>query len=69
MKVYITRLNGLPLRNTSQYIQWMTAEIGHQLGCREMGIFRYNGVGESRESLSGRIDGVIAGINSGDIIG
>lgn len=41
MNVYITKLNGLPLRDTSQYIQRMTAEIAHQLGCREMGIYQY----------------------------
>ncbi len=41
MNVYITKLNGLPLRDTSQYIQRMTTEIAHQLGCREMGIYRY----------------------------
>lgn len=62
MNVYITKLNGLPLQDTSQYIQRMTAEIGHQLGFREMGIYCYNGANESKESLSGRIDGIIAGI-------
>ncbi len=63
MNVYITRINGLPLRDTSQYIQRMTAGIGHQLGFREMGIYRYNGEGESKESFNGRLDGIIAGIS------
>ncbi len=68
MNIYITKLNGLPLQDTSQYIQRMTAEIAHRLGCREMGIFRYNGANESRESLNGRLDGIIAGICGGDIV-
>ncbi len=66
MNVYITKLNGLPLRDTSQYIQRMTAEIAHQLGCREMGIYRYNGANESSDSLNGRLDGIIAGISWGE---
>ena len=65
MNVYITKLNGLPMHDISQYIQRMTAEIGHQLGFREMGIYRYNRAGESWESLSGRLDGIIAGIDMG----
>lgn len=66
MNVYITKLNGLPMQDISQYKQRMTAEIGHQLGFREMGIYRYNGAGESKESLSGRLDGIIAGIDWGN---
>ncbi len=66
MNVYITKLNGLPMQDISQYKQRMTAEIGHQLGFREMGIYRYNGVGESKESLSSRLDGIIAGIDWGN---
>lgn len=61
MNVYLTKLNGLLPQDSSQYIQRMTAEIAHPLGFREMGIFRYNGAEESEESLSGRIDGIIAG--------
>ncbi len=61
MNVYLTNLNGLLPQDSSQYIQRMTAEIAHPLGFREMGIFRYNGAEESEESLSGRIDGIIAG--------
>ncbi len=66
MNVYITKLNGLPLQDISQYMQRMTAEIGHQLGFREMGIYRYNGAGESKESLNARLDGIIAGIDLGN---
>lgn len=49
-------------------MQQMTAEIAHQLGCREMGIYRYDSSTESAESLNGRLDGIIAGINPGDIV-
>ncbi|MCM1231934.1 MAG: glycosyltransferase [Ruminococcus flavefaciens] len=66
MNVYITKLNGLPVQDTSQYIQRMTAEIAHQLGFREMGIYRYNGSGESDDSLNGRMDGIIAGVDWGN---
>ena len=68
MNVYITRINGLSLKDESQYIQCMVMNIGHQLGFREMGIYRYNGDNESAESRSGRLDGIIAGINYGDIV-
>lgn len=68
MNVYITKINGLSLRNTFQYIQNMTVDIAHQIGCREMRIYRYNGNQESSESLNSRIDGIISGINQGDIV-
>lgn len=68
MKTYITRINGWSLSDRAHYMQYMAAEIGHQLGCREMGIYRYYADGESYESLSSRLDGVIAGINSGDLV-
>ena len=68
MNIYITKINGLSLRNTFQYIQNMTVDIAHQIGCREMGIYRYNGNQESSESLNSRIDGIISGINQGDIV-
>ena len=66
MNIYITKLNGLPLQDIAQYKQRMTAEIAHQLGCREMGVYRYNGATESQESLNGRLDGIIAGIEWGN---
>lgn len=68
MKTYITRINGWDLQDTSYYLQYMVAEIGHQLGCREMGLYRYYVENESRESLNSRMDGIIAGINRGDLI-
>ena len=68
MKTYITRINGWSLRDKSHYIQHMVAEMAHQLGCREMGIYRYSAEGESWESLNSRLDGIIAGINQGDLI-
>lgn len=46
----------------------MVAEISHRLGCREMGAYRCYAEEENRESLSSRLDGIIAGINSGDLI-
>lgn len=68
MKTYITRINGWSLRDKSYYMQHMIAEIAHQLDCREMGIYRYNTESENRESLSARLDGIIAGITRGDLV-
>lgn len=68
MKTYITRINGWSLRDNFHYMQHMAAEAAHQLGCREMGIYRYYADGESKESLSSRLDGIIAGVNRGDLI-
>lgn len=68
MKIYITRINGGSLHDKTHFIQHMTAELAHQLDCREMGIYRYFLGDESWESLSSRLDGIIAGINKGDFI-
>ncbi len=66
MNVFITKLNGMS--DKMQAMQYMTAEIGHQLGFREMGIYRYNADGESAENRQRRFDGIIAGISAGDIV-
>lgn len=66
MNVYITKLNGMG--GMTQYLQCMTAEIGHQLGFREMGIYHYNANAEKPEERNVRFDGIIAGIVSGDIV-
>lgn len=68
MKIYITRINGWGLRDRLHYMQHMIAETAYQIGCREMGIYRYYADNESYESLSSRMDGIIAGINRGDIV-
>lgn len=68
MKTYITRINGWSLRDKSHYMQHMVAEIAHQLGCREMGLYRYYAEEESGVSLGSRLDGIIAGINGGDLV-
>ncbi len=68
MNVYITKMNGAPW-NPLQNRQLMIAKIAHEMGCREMGIFCYNGSKESIESLKVRIDGIIAGLSWGvDIV-
>lgn len=68
MNVYITRINGISFDNVDQYKQHMVTGIAHQLGIREMGIYHYDSSGESDESLNARVDGIIAGINWGDLI-
>lgn len=67
MEAYITRINGVWMRDASRLRQQMTAETAHQLGFREMGIYRYHWPDESKESLSSRLDGIIAGISEGDL--
>ncbi len=66
MNVYITRLNGMG--NTMQSMQYMTVEIAHQLGFREMGVYYYNANAEKPEHSSVRFDGIIAGMQAGDIV-
>lgn len=68
MNTYVTRINGLPSTDMTQYLQNMVAELAHQLGCREMGIYRYSADRESTESRNGRLDGIIAGISAGDVV-
>ena len=67
MNVYITKLNGMG--GTTQYMQRMTANIAHQLGFREMGIYHFNANTEKSEHLHVRIDGIIAGMQPGFIPG
>lgn len=68
MNTYITRINGLSFDDPMQYRQYMVAEVAHQLGFREMGLYRYNWKDEPDLSLNSRMDGIIAGINAGDIV-
>ena len=68
MNTYITRINGLSFEDSRQYRQYMVAEAAIQLGCREMGIYCYDWKNEPEESLNSRMDGIIAGINAGDLV-
>lgn len=68
MNIYITRINGLSFGDSMQYKQYMVAEAAHQLGCREMGLYCYSWKDEPDLSLNSRMDGIIAGINAGDIV-
>ena len=68
MNVYITRLNGTYISDTAQHVQKQTAEIAYQIGCRELGIYRYNADPENFESRMSRLDGIIAGLSAGDIV-
>ena len=66
MNLYITRINGMG--DMTQMMQCMTAEIAHQLGFREMGIYHYNANAENARDRAVRFDGIIAGISAGDIV-
>lgn len=68
MNVYITRLNGTYISDTAQHVQKKTAEVAYQIGCRELGIYRYNAEPENFESRMSRLDGIIAGLSAGDIV-
>ena len=66
MNLYISKLNGMG--GTIQYVQCMAAEIAHELGFREMGVYRYNANAEAPGARTVRFDGMIAGIQAGDIV-
>lgn len=68
MKTYITRVNGFSLKNPLQYRQSMIMDIARQLGCVEMGIYCYPAEREDAGRRSTRLDGIIAGINGGDLV-
>lgn len=68
MNIFITRLNGWGYDDTAQYAQVMSANIAHQMGFKEMAIYGFREFGESDELLSARLDGVIAGVQRGDIV-
>lgn len=68
MNVYITRINGACSGDTAQLVQNLTAEIAYQIGCREMGIYHYKMDSDPMEQLHIRTDGIIAGIQAGDIV-
>lgn len=68
MKIYVTRINGLSLKNPLQYRQSMVLDIARQLGCVEMGIYCYPAENEEAGRRSSRLDGIIAGINAGDLV-
>lgn len=66
MKVFITCINGIG--GPALASQEMVSDIAHQLGFKSMGIYCYDSSKESKESLSSRYDGIIAGISPGDIV-
>jgi len=68
MNIFITRLNGWGHDDTAQYAQVMSANIAHQLGFKEMAVYGFREFGESDELLSARLDGVISGVQKGDIV-
>ncbi len=68
MNIYISKLNGYFDSATVQYAQVMCAQIGHQLGYKEMGIYGFPNFVEPEDLLNNRLDGIIGGVNSGDIV-
>ena len=66
MNIYITRLNAMG--NIMQTMQCMAAEIAHQLGFREMGVYHYHANAEKAGERAVRFDGMIAGMSAGDIV-
>lgn len=68
MSIYITKINGFFKSSTAQAAQTIVADIAGGLGIKEMGLYRYDNPKETTESLSGRFDGIIAGLNRDDIV-
>ncbi len=68
MKVHITRLYGMIEQNVAYISQKKFAEIGNRLGFREISLFRYPVEVDSPRELSTRLDGILAGVEDGDIV-
>ncbi len=68
MKVHITNLYGFNNQEAEIQKQHHFAEVGRSMDFREMGIFRYHVDSDSQSELSTRLDGIIASIESGDIV-
>ncbi|GET09513.1 sugar transferase [Ligilactobacillus agilis] len=67
MRVHITNMNGQA--STAQVAQNMVAKIAReQLGFTEMGIYSYNVASDGPDKLSGRLDGIIAGLSVDDVV-
>ncbi|MEY8539003.1 sugar transferase [Lactococcus muris] len=66
MRVYITNINGLA--SSAQLAQNMVTDIAVALGYRELGIYRYDITADSPVELSKRLDGIVAGLQQGDVV-
>lgn len=68
MRVYITNINGHAPSSTAQICQNMVTDIAVGLGYRELGVYCYPIQSDSESELSKRLDGIIAGLRSGDVV-
>ncbi|MCI1975063.1 MAG: sugar transferase [Limosilactobacillus sp.] len=67
MRVHIT--NTHHMIGVAKIAQHMVTDIAtNELGFREIGIFQYSDENESEESLLARFDGMLAGVEMGDVI-
>ena len=69
MKLHITNLHGQPIDCVGQKAQNTVTDIVRKaMDCRELGIYWYNVNHDSEQMLLARLDGIIAGVNMGDIV-
>ncbi|MBD5068678.1 MAG: sugar transferase [Lactobacillus sp.] len=68
MQIHITNIYGMAKNSTARIAQNMVAQIGKELGFNEMGIYCYRDSTDTPEQLSGRLDGIIAALEAGDIV-
>nr|WP_251576317.1 sugar transferase [Limosilactobacillus agrestimuris] len=67
MRVHIT--NTHHMIGVAKLAQHMVTNIAtKELGFREIGIFQYHDKSESNDSLTARFDGILAGVEMGDVI-
>ena len=68
MKYYISNLYGVS-KDISEYKNMNNmAQTAHSLGFYELGLYRYPTDVDSDDELSKRLDGIIAGIEKGDVV-
>ncbi|WP_325064706.1 sugar transferase [Limosilactobacillus fastidiosus] len=67
LRVHIT--NTHHMIGVAKLAQHMVTDIAtKELGFREIGVFQYHDEGESKKSLNARFDGMLAGVEMGDVI-
>lgn len=68
MKVHVTNLYGQSPLSVALMSQHMVAEVGRQLGMKEIAFYSYPAENEPENELRSRFDGINAAVGNGDIV-
>lgn len=68
VKMKITNLYGLSSTSTALIAQNMVERYAEQLGCKELGVYRYDVRSDSADMLRTRLDGIFASVQFNDTI-